>query len=97
MQASETIGQLSIVLGRHRQPPHFEVNFDPCPLPIALSIAVYVFLGGHNGMVDMMTVLDQKGLLSTGEYVVIFTRFKTYDNESDPLFFFKSQYPTHDN
>ena len=42
-------------------------------------------------MVEMMTNLDERGLLATGEYLVIYTEFSTYSNE-DPLKYFKGQY-----
>lgn len=54
--------------------------------------SVYVFLGDHNGMVTMMTILDERGLLATGEYLVIYTQFTTYNNE-DPLKYFKRELP----
>lgn len=59
---------------------------EPC-----VVVSVYVFLGGHFGMVEMMTNLDERGLLATGEYLVIYTEFSTYSNE-DPLKYFKGQY-----
>ena len=50
---------------------------------------MYVFLGEHNGMVDMMNNLDSRGLLATGEYVLLHTDLFTYDNAQK---YFQRQY-----
>ncbi|KAK3090839.1 hypothetical protein FSP39_015066 [Pinctada imbricata] len=49
---------------------------------------IYVFLGGLNGVVDLMTNLYDRGLLDTGEYIVIFVDHSTYD-PTDQLKYFK--------
>ncbi|XP_048763359.2 receptor-type guanylate cyclase Gyc76C-like [Ostrea edulis] len=49
---------------------------------------VYVFLGDLNGVVDLMTNLYDRGLLDTGEYIVIFVDHVTFDR-TDPLKYFK--------
>lgn len=50
--------------------------------------AVYVFLGDLNGVVDLMTNLYDRGLLDTGEYIVIFVDHVTFDR-TDTLKYFK--------
>lgn len=49
---------------------------------------VYVFLGDLNGVVDLMTNLYDRGLLDTGEYIVIFVDHVTFDR-TDTLKYFK--------
>ncbi|XP_050390613.1 receptor-type guanylate cyclase Gyc76C [Patella vulgata] len=49
---------------------------------------VYVFLGELNGVVDFMTNLYDRGLLDTGDYVVIYVDHGTFDY-ADPLKYFK--------
>ncbi|KAH3862698.1 receptor-type guanylate cyclase Gyc76C-like [Dreissena polymorpha] len=49
---------------------------------------VYVFLGTYNGIVDMMTNMYDRGLLDTGEYVVIYFDHETVDTV-DPLKYFR--------
>ena len=59
------------------------------------SFTVYVFLGEHNGMIDMLTNLEERGLFDTGEYMLIHTDFETFDMNR-PLKYFqrKSSTPT---
>lgn len=49
---------------------------------------MYVFLGDLNGVVDLMTNLYDRGLLDTGEYIVIFVDHVTFDR-TDTLKYFK--------
>ncbi|KAJ8318358.1 hypothetical protein KUTeg_003449 [Tegillarca granosa] len=49
---------------------------------------IYVFLGGINGIVDIMTNLHDRGLLDTGEYIVIYVDNTIFD-PSEPLRYFK--------
>lgn len=49
---------------------------------------VYVFLGTYNGIVDMMTNMYDRGLLDTGEYVVIYFDHETVDT-IDPLKYYR--------
>ncbi|ELT90006.1 hypothetical protein CAPTEDRAFT_179119 [Capitella teleta] len=75
--------------------PHVPTDPNPFPRIVEESYIdsrIYVFLGDHNGMVTMMTILDERGLLATGEYLVIYTQFTTYNNE-DPLKYFKRELP----
>ena len=44
------------------------------------SVPVYVILSEHNGMVDMMSNLEHRGLLATGDYVVIHVDLGTFSN-----------------
>ncbi|XP_070186172.1 guanylate cyclase 32E-like [Littorina saxatilis] len=55
---------------------------------------VYVFLGQLNAMVDMMTNLNDRGLLITGDYVVIFIDQRSRTVEPDPLKYFKRSFDT---
>ena len=58
-----------------------------------LSIfSVYVFLGQLNAMVDMATNLNDRGLLLTGDYVIIFIDQRSRTVYHDPLKYFKRQY-----
>ena len=52
--------------------------------------SVYVFLGEHNGMIDMLTNLEERGLFDTGEYMLIHTDDKTLDM-NQPLKYFQSK------
>ena len=56
----------------------------------ACLFSVYVFLGTYNGIVDMMTNMYDRGLLDTGEYVVIYYDHETVDT-IDPLKFYRSK------
>ncbi len=56
---------------------------------VCLLISVYVFLGEHNGLVDMMSNLEARGLLATGEYIVIHTDLATFDTNHNPLKYFQ--------
>ncbi|XP_045214115.2 receptor-type guanylate cyclase Gyc76C-like [Mercenaria mercenaria] len=49
---------------------------------------VYVFLGTYNGIVDMMTNMYDRGLLDTGEYVVIYFDHETVDT-IDPFRYYR--------
>lgn len=53
-----------------------------------VHVSVYVFLGGINGVVDLMTNLYDRGLLDTGEYVVIFVDHGMFDAHA-PLKYFR--------
>ena len=50
-----------------------------------------MFLGAYNGIVDMMTNMYDRGLLDTGEYVVIYYDHETVDTIY-PLKFYSSKY-----
>ncbi|ESO83957.1 hypothetical protein LOTGIDRAFT_108278 [Lottia gigantea] len=49
---------------------------------------VYVFLGDINGVVDFMSNLYDRGLLDTGDYIVIYVNHGNFD-QSEPLKYFK--------
>ncbi|XP_067672453.1 receptor-type guanylate cyclase Gyc76C-like isoform X2 [Haliotis asinina] len=49
---------------------------------------VYVFLGEVNGVVDLMTNLYDRGLLDTGDYIVIYVDHNTFDSKN-PLKYFR--------
>ncbi|XP_071105845.1 receptor-type guanylate cyclase Gyc76C-like [Haliotis cracherodii] len=53
-----------------------------------IGTRVYVFLGEVNGVVDLMTNLYDRGLLDTGDYIVIYVDHNTFDSK-DPLKYFK--------
>ncbi|XP_033751446.1 receptor-type guanylate cyclase Gyc76C-like [Pecten maximus] len=53
-----------------------------------IDTRVYVFLGDINGVVDLMTNLYDRGLLDTGEYVVIFVDHGMFDVNA-PLKYFR--------
>ncbi|KAI0211265.1 Receptor-type guanylate cyclase Gyc76C [Lamellibrachia satsuma] len=55
---------------------------------------VYVVLSEHNGMVDMMSNLEYRGLLATGDYVVIHVDLDTFSNVI-PLKYFRRTYDSH--
>ena len=60
------------------------------------SVTVYVFLGEHNGMVDMMDNLEARGLLATGEYIFIHTDLDTFDHKKrKPLKYFRRKYKSY--
>ena len=52
---------------------------------------MYVFLGDRNGIVDFMGNLYDRGLLDTGEYIVIYVDLNTFD-KNDPLKYFLRKY-----
>ncbi|XP_052770331.1 receptor-type guanylate cyclase Gyc76C-like [Mya arenaria] len=63
--------------------PHIPLTM-PNPFPgiverTFVDTRVYVFLGTYNGIVDMMTNMYDRGLLDTGEYVVIYFDHETLD------------------
>ena len=56
-------------------------------------VTVYVFLGEHNGMVELLENLEARGLLATGEYIVIYTDLKSFDHTLEtPHKYFTSEY-----
>ena len=55
-----------------------------------LFVTVYVLLGDINAVVDLMTNLYDRGLLDTGEYIVIYVDLDTFDS-TVPLKYFKSK------
>ncbi|XP_076454270.1 guanylate cyclase 32E-like [Babylonia areolata] len=57
---------------------------------------VYVFLGQLNAMVDLMTNLNDRGLLRTGEYVVIYIDQRSRTVDDDPLKYFKRTFDSAD-
>lgn len=67
-----------------KPPPPFQSLYDTW----SFIFAVYVFLGDLNGVVDLMTNLYDRGLLDTGEYIVIFVDHVTFDR-TDTLKYFK--------
>ncbi|CAH1793794.1 unnamed protein product [Owenia fusiformis] len=67
---------------------------DPLPRIVQESYVdtrVYVFLGEHNGMVGLLTNLESRGILDTGEYIVIHIDHKEYDKEN-PIKYFQSTF-----
>ncbi|KAL4240409.1 hypothetical protein ACF0H5_001201 [Mactra antiquata] len=52
------------------------------------SEPLYVFLGTYNAIVDMMTNMYDRGLLDTGEYIVIYFDHETVDT-IDPLDYYR--------
>ena len=52
--------------------------------------SVYVFLGDTDGMVEMVHELDERGLLSSGEYMVIFVDQSSFT--TNPIKYFQSKY-----
>jgi hypothetical protein len=52
---------------------------------------VYVLLGDLNAVVDFITNLYDRGLLDTGEYIVIYVDLGTFDI-TNPLKYFKRKY-----
>ena len=57
-------------------------------LIILYSFVVYVFLGEHDAMIDMLANLEERGLLASGKYIVIYTHLETFDS-IDKLRYFK--------
>ncbi|XP_076075351.1 receptor-type guanylate cyclase Gyc76C-like [Mytilus galloprovincialis] len=53
-----------------------------------IDTRVYVLLGDINAVVDLMTNLYDRGLLDTGEYIVIYVDLDTFDS-TVPLKYFK--------
>lgn len=52
---------------------------------------MYVLLGDLNAVVDFITNLYDRGLLDTGEYIVIYVDLGTFDI-TNPLKYFKRKY-----
>lgn len=52
---------------------------------------MYVLLGDLNAVVDFITNLYDRGLLDTGEYIVIYVDLGTFDI-TYPLKYFKRKY-----
>ncbi len=64
---------------------------NPSDMTCDVGVSVYVFLGEHNGMVDMMRNLQDRALLDTGEYIIIYVDPFTFDNV-DALRYFRSKF-----
>jgi hypothetical protein len=52
--------------------------------------AVYLFLGEHDAMVDMLAIMEERELLTDGQYAVLHVDLDHVNNE-DPLFYFKRE------
>ncbi|XP_074647347.1 guanylate cyclase 32E-like [Tubulanus polymorphus] len=70
--------------------PHLKRLQNPFPRIADVSSSntrIYIFLGEHNAMIDFMAALEEKKLLSTGQYVVIHVDQKPYNNDSGIRYF----------
>ena len=45
---------------------------------ISLRVSVYVMLGDQNALISLLRELDRRGLIDTGDYVVIYVRADPY-------------------
>ena len=55
--------------------------------------SVYVYLGEHDAMVDLLSNLENRGLLATGEYVVIHVNLDSIGTlDTDPGIYFRRNY-----
>lgn len=54
---------------------------------------VYVFLGEYDAMIDMIFNLDERGLLATGDYAIIYCDFYNDENRrsADNLLYYRRQ------
>ncbi|XP_064600660.1 receptor-type guanylate cyclase Gyc76C-like [Liolophura sinensis] len=72
--------------------PHIPLTMaNPFPRLVEetyIRTRVYVFLGDGNGIVDFMSNLYDRGLVDSGEYVVIYIDHAPYE-ESQPLKYFR--------
>ncbi|XP_064635782.1 guanylate cyclase 32E-like [Lineus longissimus] len=55
----------------------------------APNTRIYVFLGGHNAMVEFLAELDRQGLVSSGEYLVIYLDNVPEKYKDDPDKYFR--------
>ncbi|XP_041363434.1 receptor-type guanylate cyclase Gyc76C-like [Gigantopelta aegis] len=72
---------------RNYREPHYPLTVgNPFPGIVDATYVgtrVYVFLGDLNAVVDLMTNLFDRGLLDTGDYVVIYVDHNTFDDDED--------------
>ena len=60
---------------------------------LLLCVAVYLYLGEHDGLQDLLINLDDRGLLATGDYIVIHNDIEGYEkNKPKPLKYFRREY-----
>jgi len=52
------------------------------------SFAVYLFLGEHNALIDMLTYMEDKDILAGGQYAVVHVDLDHVGND-DPLRYFR--------
>ena len=54
-------------------------------------VSVYLFLGAHSAMVDFMVNMQHRGLIATGEYMVIYVDLITPSDMSYSEHYFRSE------
>lgn len=80
-----------LALNNNRSLTHLEFIAFLYNICLYCYVSVYVLLGDLNAVVDLITNLYDRGLLDTGEYIVIYVDLGTFDI-TYPLKYFKRKY-----